>query len=282
MTRSHALTAAIALLMAGSLACTTATQLLGAQPEGGVAPGEAEAPGVVPTMDTGAGVEPTEAPVQRLELHATPTPFHVTSEDDPRSILDLAEPDYVDFFDEAVKWFDYDTPGRAAYGVTDGMLWGLDYEPEKLYSWWSYTDKLSDLVYAEVSATNGDCVGKDAVGFVIHSDPEKAAGGYALEVSCDGAWRVLKHRIGEGPKELVEWTVSDVIQTGKDAVNRLGIWYHFGTMYIFVNGVMVGEAYNSHADFPGGTFALYVKAAQTYNLKAWFDDLAFWELPFGL
>jgi len=280
MIRNRVFMLTMALLLVGSLACSTAGRLLGSEDETGTAPGAAEVAGDVPTLEP--GVEPTAADVQRLELPPTPTAFHVTEEDDPRAILDLGDPDYNDYFDVPELWWDFDTPGRAAYGVADGRLWGLDYEPEKLYSWWSYTDKQADLAYAEVSATNGDCVGKDAVGFVIHSDPQKAAGGYALEVSCDGAWRVLKHRIGEGPRELVEWTVSDAIRTGKDATNRLGIWYHFGTMYFFLNGVMVGEAYNSHADFPGGTFALYVKASQTYNLKAWFDDLAFWELPFGL
>jgi hypothetical protein len=45
---------------------------------------------------------------------------------------------------------------------------------------------------------------------------------------------------------------------------------------------MVGESSDVPHQYPGGTFALYVKAAQTYNLKAWFDDLASWELPFDL
>jgi hypothetical protein len=282
MTRARVFLLVAASLMAGSLACTTVTQMISPSNKegGGTAPGAGEVTGEVPTLEP--GVEPTAAEIQRLELHPTATPFHVTDEDDPRAILDLARPDYNDYFDDPNKWWDYDTPGRAAYGVTDGRLWGLDYEPEKLYSWWSYTDKQSDLAYAEVSATNGDCVGKDAVGFVIHSDPQKAAGGYALEVSCDGEWRFLKHRIGESPRVLVEWTPSEGIKIGKDATNRLGIWDHFGSFYLFINGGMVGEAHDPGNDFPGGTFALYVKASQTYNLKAWFDDLAFWELPYGL
>jgi hypothetical protein len=282
MARPHAIPAVIMLLMAGSLACTTATQFFGLKPGGGTAPGgvETQSTEAVATLDTALGVEPTSAPVQRLELRPSPTPFHVTEQNDPRAILDLGDPDYLDYFDVPEKWFDYDTPGRAAYGVADGKLWGLDYEPDELYSWWSYTDKQTDLVYAEVSATNGDCVGKDAVGFVIHSSPETAAGGYGLEVSCDGAWRFLKHRVGKMPQEIIEWTPSDVIQTGKDGVNRLGIWDHFGKFYFFINGVMVGESRDTPHQYPGGTFALYVKAAQTYNLKAWFYDLASWELPF--
>jgi hypothetical protein len=282
MIRTRVFMATIALLLAGSLACTTAGQFFGSSAESGTAPGaeEGAATAVIPTLQP--GVEPTAADVQRLELHPTPTPFHITDENDPRSILDLGKPDFVDYFDKPENWWDFDTPGAAAYGVKDGRLWGLDYEPEELYSWWSYSVKQSDLVYAEVSATNGDCVGKDAVGFVIHSSPETAAGGYALEVSCDGAWRFMKHRVGKEPQEFVEWTASDAIQTGKGATNRLGIWDHLGKFYFFVNGVMVGESYDSPHQYPGGTFALYVKASQTYNLKAWFYDFASWELPYGL
>jgi len=282
MTRRRVLTAMFALLVAGSLACTTVGRLFTSGIESGAAPstGEAVVTAIAPTLKP--GVEPTTAGPQRLELPPTPTAFHVTDKNDPRSILDLAHPDYVDYFDQPEKWYDYDMKGRAAYGVADGRLWGIDYDPEPVNSWWSYTDKQSDLVYAEVSATNGDCVGKDAVGFVIHSSPTTAAGGYILEVSCDGSWRALKHRVKNSPYEMVGWTSSDAIKTGKDATNRLGIWDHFGSLYFFVNGVMVGQAHDTPHQYPSGAFALYVKAAQTYNLKAWFDDLAVWELPYSL
>ena len=277
MIRTRVLPLAIALLLAGSLSCTTVANLLGTGGQAGTAPGAGEiaAPGE-------PGIEPT-SDVRRLELPPTPTPFHVTDEDDPRAILDLGDPDYTDSFDDPVKWFNDDSPGRAAYQVEDGRLWGMDYEPEEINSWWSWTDKQSDLVYAEVSATNGDCIGKDAVGFLIHADTALAAGGYSLEVSCDGSWRFLSHRLNnKRPEEVVEWTPSDVIQTGEGATNRLGIWDHFGTFYFFINGVMVGEARDSQNRHPGGMFALYVKASQTYNLEAWFDDLAVWQLPYTL
>jgi hypothetical protein len=148
MTRSRVFMLTIALLLAGSLACSTVANVFNTGAESGTAPGaeQVEQTGDVPTLEP--GVEPTAAEVQRLELHPTPTPFHITDEDDPRAILDLSDPDYNDYFDVPELWWDFDTPGAAAYGVTDGRLWGLDYEPEELYSWWSYTDKQSDLVYA--------------------------------------------------------------------------------------------------------------------------------------
>jgi hypothetical protein len=100
----------------------------------------------------------------------------------------------------------------------------LDYEPDEIYVWETYTDTASGNVYAEVSATNGDCIDHDSLGMVIRVDRSAAAGGYSIEVSCDGAWRFRLHQIGADQIDLVEWTKSDAIHTGPSAVNRLGLW----------------------------------------------------------
>jgi hypothetical protein len=262
-----------AALMLATLACTTVTRM--AQPAQGVAPGEAPAP-----TTTASPVEAAATEVRRLAEIPTPTPFHVEGEDDVRNALDLTKPDHIDYFDNPPAWFDYDTPGRAAYRVEDGHLYGKDYEPEPTFSWWSNTDRQSGNVYAEVSATNGDCVDKDAVGLVIRVDREKGAGGYALEVACDGHFRFVNHVQGKGAYELIDWTFSDVINTGKGATNRLGIWGYQGKFEVFVNGVKVGEFLDKDYNQTYGTFALYVKAERTYDLEATFDDFAFWHIPF--
>src|SRR3990170_8003161 len=162
------------------------------------------------------GLAPTEEGPGRLELAATPTPLRV-AEDDARAILDLEHPDHVDYFDNPNAWFDYDTAGRAAYWVADGKLFGIDYEPEEIYTWWSYTDTASGNVYAEVSATNGDCLGRDSLGMTIRVDRDSAAGGYSLEVSCDGAYRFRLHQIGGDQVDFIEWTESDAIRGGPGA-----------------------------------------------------------------
>jgi len=175
--------------------------------------------------------EPTSA-VQRLEVPPTPTPLVIFDEDDPRGkYLDLANPDHTDYFINPDTWYDYEVAG-AAYSVQDGKLVGTDNVPQEgLY--WSYTSVQSGRVYAEISATNGDCISKDAVGLVIRIDPEQTPSGYALEVSCDGAWRLIRFRSAGGATATqVDWTTSDVIRTGKDATNRLGIWGYDGKFYI--------------------------------------------------
>jgi len=223
--------------------------------------------------------EPTSS-VQRLEVPPTPTPFVITDESDPRvKYLDLAHPDHTDYFINPDTWYDYEAAG-ASYSIQDGKLVGTDnVAQEGLY--WSYTSVQSGRLYAEISATNGDCISKDAVGLVIRIDPEQTPSGYALEVSCDGAWRLIRFRpAGGATATQVDWTPSDVIRTGKDATNRLGIWGYDGKFYIFINGFQVGEHWDAGMPWAYGYFAAYVRAEYTYPLSATFDDFAFWHIPF--
>jgi hypothetical protein len=278
----------IALLMILSLSCTTITRWFsesGSQP---IAPQvtidaatiEFDEPEQEPLQDPSPedSVEATEA--RRLELPPTPTPLSLSSEDDPRQVLDLAEPSYVDYFDNPVTWWDYDTEGRASYQFSDGQLVGVDYEPEERFTWWSYHERQSGNLYAEISTTNGDCIAKDAVGFVIRVDPETAAGGYGVEVSCDGNWRFLKFSQGKQAQVMVEWTEADEINTGLEATNRLGLWAYANEFIIFINGQEVGQLLDRNYSYSFGTFAVYVRASQTFDLTASFDDFAFWHISY--
>jgi hypothetical protein len=264
--------------LSASVACTTLTGLLGGGTPPPVLPGTAE-PQMQETSTQAAQATQSNEP-RRLQLPNTPTPFHVTSSDDVRSTLDLAKPSYVDYFDQPGTWFDYDTPGRASYSFEDGHLLGKDYEPETFYTWWSYSDHQSGNVYAEISATNGDCIAKDAVGFVIRVDQATSAGGYGIEVSCDGEWQFLRYRQGKQAQVMAAWAAADVIKTGPNATNRLGLWAYQNHFIVFLNGKQVGELYDRNNAYTFGTFAVYVRASQTYDLTAQFDDFAFWNIPF--
>jgi hypothetical protein len=229
---------------------------------------------------TASGIAPQATEVRRLEIPPTPTPVPLPSEDDPRAILDLAHPDHYDYFDVPDTWYDYDNPGVAAYRQEHGHLLGIDYEPEELYTWWSFTDPSSGNVYAEVTATNGDCIARDSVGLVIRVDTETASEGYALDVSCDGAWRLRLHRRNQAPRELLPFTESEAVNSGAGASNRLGIYAYAGRIVLFLNGEQVGEVVDRNYTLSYGQFALYVRASQTFDLTATFDDFAFWHLPF--
>lgn len=248
-----------------------------AQPEGGeqVAPAGDESSEGPDTSAAPSDVTPTP---RRLALVPTPTAFHVASEDDPRAILD-GSPDGFDYFDEPT-WFEYNTEGTAAYSIGDGQLNGIDNSPEDTYIYWSFNNAESGNVYSEITATNGDCIEKDAVGFVIRVQADKSPSGYALEVACDGTWRLRRYRGAKATEELVDWTSSDAINAGPFASNRLGIWGYQGQFALFINDAMVGEHVDADYPYTYGFFAVYVHGYRTYDLTATFDNFALWHLPF--
>jgi len=201
-------------------------------------------------------------------------------EGDARANLDLNNPDYIDSFDGPNGWNQYDVEGSSTYRVEDGELIGVDYVPEEKYTYWSILNRQSGNVYAEVSATNGDCIAKDSVGIVIRIDEETGSSGYGFEVSCDGHWRVRLHRETKSPRELNEWSPSEAILTGAGATNRLGIMGYRDRFYLFINDQPVGSAADPQYSRSFGYFALYIRASQTYNLGATFDDFSYWHIRF--
>ena len=210
---------------------------------------------------------------------ATPTPWP-TPEMDVRDRLDLDSPDYIDSFATERGWYTYDTAGASAYSLQDDKLIAHDYEPEERYTWWSWLGRPSGNLYAEVTAINGDCIGKDSIGLAIRVDEQSAMGGYALEISCDGYWRLRLHRNDSSPREITGWSTSDVIDRGPFAENRLAVFAYRNQFYIYINDVPVSVVTDPPYSRSFGNFALYVRSSMTYDLKAEFDDFAFWHVKY--
>jgi len=218
-----------------------------------------------PAADNPPPVEPTHEP---------------PPEEDARVKLDLNNPDYADPFDVTNGWTQYDVEGSGAYRVENGELIGVDYIPEEKFTYWTILNRQSGNVYAEVSATNGDCILKDSVGIVIRIDEETGSSGYGFEVSCDGNWRVRLHQDSKSPRVVKDWTPSTAILTGASATNRLGIMGYRDRFYLFVNDQPVGIVTDPQYSRSFGQFALYVRASQTYDLGATFDDFSYWNIRF--
>lgn len=217
---------------------------------------------------------------RRLTIPPTPTPAVVYRTEDVRSLLDLEHPDYFDYFDDPLTWFDYDRPAKAAYQFLGGELNGTDYQPDELGTWWSTYIQQAGNLYAEVSTTNGDCIEKDSVGLAFRVDPLAGTGGYSFEVSCDGHWRFTRHKLDGGRSEMVGWVPAQAIQRGRDATNRLGVWAYQNDFIFFVNGERVGDDVDRLYGYEYGTFALFVRASRTFDLTASFDDFAVWHIPY--
>ena len=239
--------------------------------------------GVLPELSSTPTPVSTTAPTERPPAvreglaPGAPTP-PAFPEEDVRSGLDLSSPDYFNTFMTSSDWYLYDIEDSAAYRIEDGHLIGTDYVPEETFTWWSWLGRQSGNVYAEVSVTNGDCIGRDSVGMAVRVDEESAMGGYGLEISCDGFWRLRLHHESKSPRDLAEWSHSEMINTGLGATNRLGLMAFQGNFVVFINDQLVGTVAHPDYNRSFGNFALYVRASQTYDLTATFDDFAFWHV----
>jgi serine/threonine protein kinase len=213
-------------------------------------------------------------------IAATTTPAAPVPNTGIHSMLELAAPDYVDHFDDPELWYTYDFEDTATYRIEDGELTGVDHTPEELYTWWTWVNKQSGNVYTEVTARNGDCVGRDSLGIAVRVDDNSKEGGYGFEVSCDGHWRLRRHRIGKDPKDLTEWAPSEHILQGQGAINRLGLLAYQDRFLLFANDEVLGEVIDPEYARSFGSFALFVRSSLTYELMAHFDDFSFWHIRY--
>lgn len=259
----------LALFLLGGLALIG----FGRAKDSGVLPEISSAP--TPTSTT----IPTARPPAVLEGLAPGAPtLPAFPEEDIRSGLDLSNPDYFDPFDDPADWYLYDIEDNAAYRIEGGNLIGTDYEPEEKFTLWSWLGRQSGNVYAQVSVINGDCIGRDSVGMAVRVDEESARGGYGVEISCDGFWRLRLHHESKSPRDLVEWSRSELINTGLGATNQIGLMAFQGNFVVFVNNQPVGTVTHPDYNRSFGNFALFVRASQTYDLTATFDNFAFWHV----
>src|SRR3989304_4613895 len=144
---------------------------------------------------------PTATPVPSGTLGPTPTiTVPPLPTDDPRfgPPLTLPAPDYHDGFQARYTWGELADLG-ATNVWDDGRLKASDLLADP-FIWWSTTisDANAGDFYAEVSAEIQACTGKDSAGFSSRVGGGNLDSGYALEVSCDGHYRLRRFPEGTG------------------------------------------------------------------------------------
>ncbi len=198
--------------------------------------------------------------------------------DDPRNGLglNLAVPDYGDGFAQRYTWGELADPG-AVNTWEDGRLKTSDLLADG-FIWWSGTlpDAAAGNFFAEVTAQTQACAGKDAAGFAGRINGANLNSGYALEVSCDGNYRLRKFSEGS-VAVLRDWTASEAIVKGPNATNRLGLLAHGDQVTPFANGVPLGPSVQD-ASFANGIFGLYAMARETPGAVVYFDDFGLWNV----
>ncbi len=264
-------------LLATSVSSTVTAQLV-------VQPNSTDTP--VPEID-----ESTPEPTQTLEESSSPpteeapeispTPSNTPiplEPGDPRSGLNLSNPDYVDDFSEPFTWFEFSDPEAATVASEDGRLRVNDPLTDGIL-WWTTTALEAEDSYAEIMVQVSSCSGKDAYGMGIRVGGENIDRGYTLEISCDGAWRVRKFiAFDEIPAVLREWTESDRIQRGPDTTNKIGFLANGAQLFAFVNGELLDSVAIEDSDYVSGVPSLFTNASQTADLTVHFDDFRLWFL----
>lgn len=214
---------------------------------------------------------PTETPT----LGPTPTATApALPPGDPRTGLNLSAPDYSDDFSQSFKWFVGYEDNTVSLSQQNGKLIAVD-KIADAYLTWSTTNVTAGNVYAEVTADVGACEGRDASGLSVRIGGDAYDRGYALELSCDGAYRVRKFiNIDTPPKTLVDWTAAEAIVKGPNATNRIGFLADGNTLSVFANNTLLGQVEDN--DLVAGTFGLFANAGVTDGLTVTFDDFALW------
>lgn len=231
-------------------------------------------PSPTPIPSATPALPPTETPTETPAPDANPSPTPPPLDpDDPRYGLNLALPDVKDDFSQRLKWYEFSDAASATNLVDNGQLKAIDNLADG-YIWWSTTDSQATDVYAEIKATFAGCSGRDAAGLAVRVNGSNFDQGYALEVSCDGAFRLRKFVSQAAPASLVNWTEAAEIVKGPDTSNLLGLLAKGSKLYVFVNSQLVGQAEDT--SYASGTFGLYASAANTVPLTVTFDDFSVW------
>ncbi|MFP3854887.1 MAG: hypothetical protein ACLFWD_11405 [Anaerolineales bacterium] len=215
---------------------------------------------------------PTATPTEGPTPTASPPPL---PEGDPRQGLNLAAPHLTDDFQVRYGWYEFNDASAATIRWERGRMTVTDNRADE-FLWWSTSGETASDLYAEVTASIQDCQGKDLYGLAVRIGGSGYDRGYTLEVSCDGHYRMRKIISGAAPEVMLNWTVSDAIETGGQASNRLGFFAEGDQLIGFVNGQQLEDVRDP--DFIFGNFGLFSEAVDSDSVTAIFEEFALWYL----
>lgn len=171
-----------------------------------------------------------------------------------------------DFSDPSSGWEvgDYDT---GSVGYQSGS-----YYVESLGNgdtmWGIASQDFSDVVI-EVTAEQISGPSNDNNDYGVMCRIQESNEGYFLLISGDGYYAILK-RTGDQFENLVDWTPSDVINTGNSS-NQIQAACDGSSLTLRVNGQLLATA--SDSEFSHGDIALTATSYETDSTEVLFDNL---------
>jgi hypothetical protein len=279
-----AYTAAAQTIIAQLTAVAPTTTSVPPEAEGAETPDSQETNDPLPTLTDSAGGTPL--PIEELTptlepatLEPTPTqapptspppPSPTPASNDPRARL--GEPDWRDTFANANNWPLFEDE-HVHFRLRDGGLQLLAKKPEKWDGWMLSWTTLENF-YLEVNAAPQNCSGADRYGLLARAPSAEAA--YLFGLTCDGQYSLRKWN-GERFNDLVDWTASDLINSGAGQSNRLGLMASDDQISLYVNGELLVEI--TDPSYATGAFGLFISSANTEEMKVMVSEVAYWELP---
>jgi uncharacterized protein YraI len=222
-------------------------------------------PTAIPEEPTAVPVEPTQT-VAVVEPTAAPG---VPPSGDPAVIL--GEPDGVDTFDNADNWTLFDNECFKSE-ITDGQYFMSAKGLPGIVCWEVSWPLIKDF-YNEITIDMPEqCQPDDRFGLLFRA-PDNLRG-YLYGLTCDGRY-TLSMWDGETTTVIVEPTASEVIMTGPEAVNRIGVVAYGSNYLLYANGVFLAEAQDS-TFLQEGMLGLYIRASTEQPFTVAYDDLGVW------
>jgi hypothetical protein len=216
--------------------------------------------------------EPTEDPAEPTPTN-TPTlaPTATLSGTDPA--VSLGDPDWVDEMPNDDNWptgsnqyttIAFEDSFLKLTATTDLDGWRLS---------WPY---LTDF-YLEASMQAPDCEGSDHYGLMFRVPAKADANkGYLFGITCDGRYS-LRRWDGQTMYFPINWTASDAILEGENAVNKLGVMARESELVLYINGQKVDEVTDNA--YLEGSFGVFVGKDNTDDYTVWVDQVRYWENP---
>ena len=248
--------------------------------ETGGSPSEATQTAVLSAASETA-VPTAPPPATATESAASPT-MTATSPPPPTPTLDandpkagLGEPAFHDDFSTGESWPLY-TDDHVSFKVKESNLVMTAFNPDKYNGWMLTWPVISDY-YLEMTTKSENCSGKDTYGNMVRAvKTDKGYIGYLYNISCDGHYS-LRRWNGDKYVQLVDWTLSDQINSGANQTNRIGLMVNGNQFTFYANGKQIGQYQDD--THRGGRFGVVIGSANTPDLKVRVDEIAYWDLP---
>lgn len=201
----------------------------------------------------------------------SPTATATFDPKDPRA--NLGSPGWQDSFDGSGFWYVYEDQ-RIRMQAKDGKLEMTAFKADHTIGWALTPQDTAAKFYIEVTGTFGSCAGEDRWGIMI-APSTAATRGYLFEITCEGKYSLWKWD-SEKATNLFIQTPSELILSGSNQTNRLGLMVDGNKFSLYVNGKYLTEA--SDVTYDKDYFGLFVGATKTANFMVKVDDLMYWGL----